>query len=111
MQHFYVNESKNISVSSKQNNSVSSKWFFSVEYNRTWWNVLWNAIIIKMLKKNWESFWKRMAKMNLVSFFPKAYDALWNSSTQIFSVSTFITKGQNPFGEYKHILSLTSEYY
>ena len=49
--------------------------------------------------------------MNLVSFFPKAYDALWNSSTQIFSVSTFITKGQNPFGEYKHILSLTSEYY
>ena len=67
--------------------------------------------IIKMLKKYWESFWKRMAKMNLVSYFPKAYEALWNSSTQIFNFNTSIIKGQNPFGEYMHILSLTSEYY
>lgn len=42
--------------------------------------------------------------MNTVSFPPTAYDALWNFSAQIFNFRTFITKGQNPFGEYMHFI-------
>lgn len=51
-----------------------------------------------------------MAKMNTVSVSPKAHDALWNFSEQIFNFRTFITKGQSPCGEYVHTLCVISGY-
>jgi hypothetical protein len=49
------------------------------------------------------------AKMNTTSFSPTANDALWNFNAQILTFKTLITKGQNPLGEYMHILSVTAE--